>query len=218
MDVPERLHDPSVDAYKYLGFAHAMPRRPPIRFAGRDLLLSRDLSARGIRGARLVKLLKDGALVQRARGLYMAADADVTEHHSLAEVARLAPSAVVCLLSALRFHGLGTQLPSEVWLAIHVKAWRPRLTGLPVRIVHMSGAALTEGVEIRDIEHVPVRITSAAKTVADCFKFRNKIGLDVALEALREYRRQKRSLDELRRLARACRVEGVMRPYLEAIL
>lgn len=194
-----------------------MTRRP----AGgedRDLLRTRDLSARGIRGARLEKLLKEGALLQRARGLYMAADADVTEHHSLAEAARLAPKAVVCLLSALRFHGLGTQLPSEVWIAIHVKAWRPRLTGLPVRIVHMSGAALTEGVEVHDIEHVPVRITNAAKTVADCFKFRNKIGLDVALEALREYRRQKRSLDDLRRLARVCRVDRVMRPYLEAML
>lgn len=195
-----------------------MARRPPFSSENQDLLRRRDLSARGIRGARLDKLLKEGTLVQRARGLYMAADADVTEHHSLAEIARLAPNAVVCLLSALRFHDLGTQLPPEVWIAIHVKAWRPRLRGLPVRVVHMSGAALTEGVEVHDIEHVPVRITSAAKTVADCFKFRNKIGLDVALEALREYRRQKRSLDELRRLARVCRVERVMRPYLEAML
>ncbi|HET8542117.1 MAG TPA: hypothetical protein VFL83_19725 [Anaeromyxobacter sp.] len=195
-----------------------MPRRRAAAPTGRALLRRRDLSARGIRGERLDRLLREGALVQRARGLFMAADADVTEHHSLAEVARLAPNAVICLLSALRFHGLGTQLPSKVWIAIHVKAWRPRLTGLPVRIVHMSGAALTEGVELHDIEHVPVRITSAAKTVADCFKFRNKIGLDVALEALREYRRQKQSLDELRRLARVCRVERVMRPYLEAML
>jgi predicted transcriptional regulator of viral defense system len=133
-------------------------------------------------------------------------------------VARLAPNAVVCLLSALRFHGLGTQLPSEVWLAVHVKAWRPRLTGMPVRIVRMSGPALTEGVEVHEVEGVPVRMTSAAKTVADCFKFRNKIGLDVVLEALREYRRQRRSLDDLHRLARVCRVDRVMRPYLEAML
>lgn len=194
-----------------------MPRRTA-RPLKQHLLRSRDLSARGIRGARLAKLLGEGALLRRARGLYMAADADVTEHHSLAEVARLAPNAVVCLLSALRFHGLGTQLPSEVWIGIHVKAWRPRLTGLPVRIVHMSGPALTEGVEVHDIEHVPVRVTSAAKTVADCFKFRNKIGLDVALEALREFRRQKWSMEDLRRLARICRVERVMRPYLEAML
>ena len=195
-----------------------MPRRTPTGNENPDLLRRRDLSARGIRGGRLDKLLKDGTLVQRARGLYMAADADVTEHHSLAEVARLAPNAVVCLLSALRFHGLGTQLPPDVWIAIHVKAWRPRLTGLPVRIVHMSGTAFAEDVVVHDIEHVPVRITGAAKTVADCFKFRNKIGLDVALEALREYRRQKRSLGDLRRAARVCRVERVMRPYLEAML
>jgi predicted transcriptional regulator of viral defense system len=179
------------------------------------LLRARELS---VRGAQLAKLLKGGTLVQRARGLYMDADADVTEHHSLAEVARLAPNAVVCLLSALRFHGLGTQLPSEVWLAIHVKAWRPRLTGLPVHLVYMSGPALTEGVEVHEVEHVPVRVTSAAKTVADCFKFRNKIGLDVALEALRDFRGQRRSLDELHRLARVCRVERVMRPYLDATL
>ena len=162
--------------------------------------------------------MKSGAIVRLARGLYMAADAEVTEHHSLAEVARLAPNAVVCLLSALRFHGLGTQLPSEVWLAVHVKAWRPRLTGIPVRIVRMSGPALTEGIEVHEVEGVPVRMTSAAKTVADCFKFRNKIGLDVVLEALREYRRQRRSLDDLHRLARVCRVDRVMRPYLEAML
>ena len=118
----------------------------------------------------------------------------------------------------IEFHGLGTQLPSEIWIAIHVKAWRPRLTGLPVRIVHMSGPALTKGFDVHDVEHVAVRITNAAKTVADCFKFRNKIGLDVALEALREYRRQRLSLDDLHEMARVCRVERVMRPYLEAIL
>ena len=191
---------------------------PPIFHKGSGVIRARTLSARGIRGARLTKLVKSGALVRLARGLYMAADAEVTEHHSLAEVARLAPNAVVCLLSALRFHGLGTQLPSEVWLTVHVKAWRPRLTGMPVHIVRMSGRALTEGVEVHEVEGVPVRMTSAAKTMADCFKFRNKIGLDVVLEALREYRRQRRSLEDLHRLARVCRVERVMRPYLEAML
>ena len=195
-------------------------RSPPLHASHHStgVVRARALSARGVRGARLTKLVKSGAIVRLARGLYMAADAEVTEHHSLAEVARLAPNAVVCLLSALRFHGLGTQLPSEVWLAVHVKAWRPRLTGIPVRIVRMSGPALTEGVEVHEVEGVPVRMTSAAKTVADCFKFRNKIGLDVVLEALREYRRQRRSLDDLHRLARVCRVDRVMRPYLEAML
>lgn len=194
-----------------------MPPRRKGTSTPRELLRARDLAAGGIRGERLDRLLREGSLVQRARGLYMAADADVTEHHSLAEVARLAPRAVVCLLSALRFHGLGTQLPSEVWVAIHVKAWRPRLTGLPVHVVHMSGAALTEGVAVHDIEHVPVQITTPAKTVADCFKFRNKIGLDVAIESLRDYRRRRGSVDELLRYAEICRVARVLRPYLEAL-
>lgn len=148
----------------------------------------------------------------------IAADGDVTEHHTLAEVSLAAPRAVVCLLSALRFHGLGTQLPPDVWLAIPQKGWRPATRGLPVRIVYMSEASLEAGVETHDIEGVPVRITSAAKTVADCFKFRNKVGLDVALEALRDYRSSRRDLEELRRFAKVCRVDRVMRPYLEAIL
>ena len=152
------------------------------------------------------------------RALPIAADGEVTEHHTLVEVARLAPRGVVCLLSALRFHGLGTQLPPDVWLAIPLKGWRPTLRDLPVRIVYMSGAAFEAGVETHLLEGVPVRVTSAAKTVADCFKFRNKIGLDVALEALRDYRSARRDLDELRGFAKVCRVERVMRPYLEAIL
>jgi predicted transcriptional regulator of viral defense system len=196
----------------------AAARIPPNSRPRSGLARARDLAARGVRGARLTKQMRSGILVRRARGLYMAAEADVTEHHSLAEVARLAPNGIVCLLTALRFHGLGTQIPSEIWIAIHVKAWRPRLTGLPVRIVYMSGPAFTKGFDVHDVEHVAVRITSAAKTVADCFKFRNKIGLDVALEALREYRRQRLSLDDLHEMARVCRVERVMRPYLEAIL
>jgi predicted transcriptional regulator of viral defense system len=154
----------------------------------------------------------------RARkALPVAADGEVTEHHTLVEVARLAPRGVICLLSALRFHGLGTQLPPDVWLAIPLKGWRPTLRDLPVRIVYMSGAAFHEGVEIHALEGVPVRVTSAAKTVADCFKFRNKVGLDVALEALRDYRGARRDLEELRRSAKVCRVDRVMRPYLEAL-
>lgn len=181
------------------------------------LIRAGDLAAHGVRRDRLKSLVERGLLVRPARGLYVAADADVTESHTLAQVARLAPTGAVCLLSALRFHEIGTQAPSQVWLALHVKAWKPRLDPLPVRIVRMSGAALTEGVEVRVIEKVPVRITTPSKTVADCFKFRGKVGLDVAIEALREYRRSRRSLDELRRYARICRVERVMQPYLEMV-
>jgi predicted transcriptional regulator of viral defense system len=149
--------------------------------------------------------------------LPVAADADVTERHTLVEVARLAPRGVICLLSALRFHGLGTQLPPDAWLAISLKGWRPTIRDLPVRFVYMSGKAFDAGVETHRLEGIEVRVTSAAKTVADCFKFRNKIGLDVALEALRDYRGARRDLEELRRFAKVCRVERVMRPYLEAL-
>ncbi len=124
---------------------------------------------------------------------------------------------MVCLLSALQFHSLTTQAPFEVWLAVGVKARRPALASSAVRIVRFSLRALAEGIEAHQVEGVPVRITSAARTVADCFKYRNKIGLDVALEALKEYRRSRRSIDELVRAARIVRVQNVMRPYLEAV-
>jgi predicted transcriptional regulator of viral defense system len=124
---------------------------------------------------------------------------------------------VVCLLSALQFHGLGTQAPFETWLAIGVKDRKPTAHDLPLRIVRFSGAALKHGVEVHVIEGVPVRVTTVARTVADCFKYRNKIGLDVALEALREYRRSRRSIDELTRAASSVRVGNVIKPYLEAM-
>jgi predicted transcriptional regulator of viral defense system len=125
---------------------------------------------------------------------------------------------VVCLLSALQFHGLTTQSPFEVWVAIANKARAPKMEYPPLRIVRFSGAALTEGVEKHRVDGVTVRVTSVAKTVADCFKYRNKIGLDVALEALREAWNAKRvSIDDLWHYAQVCRVANVMRPYLEAL-
>jgi len=152
------------------------------------------------------------------RGLYRLAQAETSEYITLAEAAKLVPNGVVCLLSALSFHGLTTQIPHEVWMAIDVKARRPKVAGVPLRIVRFSGKALTAGVEIHRIDGVPVKITCLAKTVADCFKYRNKIGLDVALEALRECRRQRKcSLEDLWHYAKICRVANVMKPYLEAI-
>lgn len=177
-----------------------------------------DLRAKGIAPVYLTRLVRSGALVRVGRGLYSLADGAPTADRTVVEAARHVPRGVVCLLSALRLHGLTTQMPPAVWMAINVKARRPGAAGPPLEIVRMSGLALTQGIEERTLEGVRVRLYSPAKTVADCFKFRNKIGLDVALEALREYRRQKRGLDELRRLARVCRVERVMRPYLEAML
>ena len=139
-------------------------------------------------------------------------------HHSFAEVSRRIPSGIICLLSALQFHGLTTQLPYEVWIAIDRKQWRPKTDDLPVRIVRFSGEALSTGFERHKIEGVPVKIYGPAKTVADCFKYRNKIGTDVAVEALRTcINERKCSRDEIWRFAQVCRVARVMRPYIEAI-
>ena len=177
-----------------------------------------DLERYGIPRVYLTRLCQKGLVERVGRGLYRLARAETSEYITLAEAAKLVPNGVVCLLSALSFHGLTTQIPHEVWMAIDVKARRPKVAGVPLRIVRFSGKALTAGVEIHRIDGVPVKITCPAKTVADCFKYRNKIGLDVALEALRECRRQRKcSLEDLWHYAKICRVANVMKPYLEAI-
>jgi predicted transcriptional regulator of viral defense system len=182
------------------------------------MLRPRDLTARGIPRVYLKRLEDRGLLVKEARGLYLLPGFELTENHGLAEACKRVPRGVVCLLSALQFHKLTTQAPSEVWLALDRKARAPTVGSLPLRLVRMSGKALTQGVEEHRIEGVPVKVYKAAKTVADCFKYRNKIGLDVALEALREYKQKHRSgMDDLWRFAKICRVERVMRPYLEAM-
>jgi predicted transcriptional regulator of viral defense system len=179
----------------------------------------RDLTRLGLRREYVQRLAKSGALVRVARGLYAVPDAEVSAQRSLAEVARTVPAGIVCLLSALRFHGLTTQAPPEIWVALDTHAWKPRRTPFPVRTVYFSGAALTQGVETHKIDGVPVRIYSAAKTVADCFKYRNKIGSEVAVEALKDYlQKHRRGADALWRFAKICRVSNVMRPYLEAAM
>ncbi len=183
------------------------------------VLRPRDLKVYGIPGSYLHRLYRRGLLERVSRGLYALPNSAVTEHHSLVEAVRQAPRAVVCLLSALRFHGLTTQTPFEVWLAIGSKDWQPKIDYPAIRFVRFSGKAFTEGVETYDIEGVPVKIYNPAKTVADCFKYRNKIGLDVALEALRDCLDQRKcSVNELWRYAEICRVSNIMRPYLEAML
>jgi predicted transcriptional regulator of viral defense system len=178
----------------------------------------RDLDSHGIPREYLVRLCRKGLVQRVGRGLYTVVDADLSEHHSLAEASKKIPHGVICLLSALRFHGLTTQAPFEVWIAIDVKARKPRSDGPPLRIVRFSGAALDSGIEDQLIQGVTVRVYSAAKTVADCFKYRNKIGLDVALEALRECWRERRcTMDDLWADAKICRVSNVMRPYLESL-
>lgn len=178
-----------------------------------------DLSEHGVRRGYLYRLHKRGLVERIGRGLYVLRDAGVTENRSIVEACKKLPHGVVCLLSALRLHELTTQNPFEVWMAIDRKARIPEPDGIKLRIVRFSGEALTAGVEIRRIEEVPAKVYSIAKTVADCFKYRNKIGLDVALEALREARRKRAcTVDELWNYAKICRVTNVIRPYLEAVV
>ncbi len=182
------------------------------------VLRVRDLTARGIHPEVLRRLLKRGVVIRTGRGLYTLAEVAPTENRTLAEVCKWVPAGVVCLLSALRFHGLTTQAPHEVWLAIPPRAWAPKVTSPEVRLVRFSGAALTGMVEEHEVEGAAVRVYGPAKTVADCFKYRNKIGVDVAVEALRDcWQKRRASADELWRYAKICRVANVMRPYMEAI-
>jgi predicted transcriptional regulator of viral defense system len=183
----------------------------------RGIVRTGDLERLGIPRIYLSRLVRRGDLQQLGRGLYAVPTHGKTGHVSLAEVATVVPTSVICLLSALAYHQLGTQLPHQVWIAIGSKARAPSRVSVQLRIVRMSGQALTAGIETHRIEGVRVRVYGPAKTVADCFKFRNKIGLDVAVEALRAYRRKRGNMDDLWRYARICRVSRVMQPYLEAV-
>ena len=177
----------------------------------------RDLEALGIHRSVLRSWLRSGAAERVGRGVYRRTDTEPSEHETIALVAARVPQAVVCLLTALRVHGLGTQAPREIWIAIDRKARKPQLGGLPVRVVRFSGPMLTCGVETREIQGLPVQITSPARTVVDCFRYRNKIGLDVALEAMREVLATRRaSIPEILRIAEVGRVRRVIEPYVEA--
>lgn len=189
-----------------------------LRLARKGPVRARDLDEAGIPRAYLRRLCERGLLEQVDRGLYRLTDAPVTELHSLAEVAKRVPHAIVCLLSALQVHGLTTEAPHAVWILIDRHARQPKVSYPKLEIVRASGPAREHGVEKRTIEGVPVRLTTPAKTVADCFRYRRHLGLDVALEALREYLRRKRGgVDALVAAARADRVYALMRPYLEAL-
>ncbi len=182
------------------------------------VLRPRDLAPHGIPREYLTRLHARGVLQRPARGLYVLANAHTDENQSLLEACKRVPHGVVCLLSALRFHKLTTQAPFEVWLGIGVKSRLPKVEYPPLRIVRFSGPALTEGVREHVIRGVRVRVTTPARTVVDCFKYRNKVGLDVALEALRDCRKKRKaSIDELHHAAQARRMANVMRPYLEAL-
>ena len=178
-----------------------------------------DVQSLGIHHEYLRQLCTEGKLERVGRGLYVLPDADVTAHHGLVQASKAVPKGVICLLSALRFHEIGTQVPHEVWIAIDRRAARPRIIYPKMHIVRFSAKALIEGIDEHNIEGILVKIYNPAKTVSDCFKYRNKIGLDVALEALREViRRRKCKIEELWEYAKICRVTKVMRPYMEAIV
>jgi len=185
----------------------------------RGVITAREVVRAGIHSQQLTRLVAEKVLERVARGQYRLAGRLVTEHHGLAVVARAVPKGVICLLSALSVHGIGTQLPAEVWVAIERRARGPVLTHPPLRVVRFGGRAFTHGVETHRFEGESVRVYGVAKTLADLFKYRNKIGLDVPLEALREaWRGRTFTMEELDHAARVCRVERVMRPYVEALV
>lgn len=181
------------------------------------ILSHSDLVRSGLHPQQIKRLCQQGGLEKVARGLYQTPESQISEWHDITVAASAIPRGVVCLLSALRLHGLTTQIPREVWIAIESKAAKPRLSYPRVRIVRMSKTSLASGIQIKNIDGVQVKAFSAAKTVADCFKFRHKIGVDVAIEALKDYLRLKKgTIDELWRFAQIDRVAMVIQPYLEA--
>jgi predicted transcriptional regulator of viral defense system len=184
----------------------------------KGMVRAHELAELGVEGQTLQQLLRSGAVVRISRGLYAAPDRALNEHDQLAQLAIKHPHLVFCLLTALQIHGLTTQAPHDVWVAISPNARAPKVSYPPLRIVRLSDPGLgLEQITLDGVMHIPV--TSVAKTVADCFKFRNKIGLDIALEALRDAWRQKKvTMDALWESAQLCRVANVMRPYLESLV
>jgi predicted transcriptional regulator of viral defense system len=183
----------------------------------RGIIRARDLAKHGIPRWTLSRLCENGDLVRVGRGIYRYARHRPTEHHSLVEACVRVPKGVVCLLSSLRFHELTTQLPHEVWMAVP-NHWLPKVDHPAIRFHFFSGDAYRTGIEEHNIEGQKVRVYDPAKTVVDCFKFRNKIGIDVAMEALRDSLSSKKAnVNDIWRNARLCRMTEVMRPYMEAI-
>jgi predicted transcriptional regulator of viral defense system len=191
-----------------------------LELAQRQRLLSAaDVRAHGWSPQLLVKLEQGGKLQRISRGLYSLPDSPMSEYQSLIEVCRRVPKAVVCLLSALQFHEIGTQLPFEVWIALPEATQTPALDNPVLRIARLRGEAYSEGIETV-VEHgSAIRVYSVAKTITDCFKFRHKVGLDVALEALKDaWRQRKLDMNQVTHFARINRVEKVMQPYLETVV
>ena len=184
----------------------------------KGIVRPREIEALGISREYLLRLHRQGKLSRTGRGIYTLPDAAITERHSYAEVGKRVPEAVLCLLSALVFHEITTQSPASVWIALGKGARKPAILSPSLRVVRLTEPSLSEGVEEHTVEGVAVRVYSVAKTVADCFKFRNKVGLDVAIEALKDSLRQKKAtINDIYRYAKICRVSNVIRPYMEAL-
>jgi len=197
------------------------PQRRLLELLSRDALLrARDAAAEGVHPETLNRMARAGILERVGPGRYrLAAPANATENHDMVLASRAVPTAIVCLLSALRFHNIGTQLPHQVWLAVPRGTRVPRLSHPPVHVTRISRSLFEQGVENHRLEGHVVRIYGLPRTIADCFRFRNTVGLDVALEALQEAWRSRRlNLDELHRVAKLLRVNRVMQPYLETIV
>ena len=179
---------------------------------------TRELAAAGVPQRVLMGMVARGRLRRVGRGLYTGVDASPSAHQSVIEVTKQAPKAVVCLLSALEIHEVGVQAPFDVWIALPAGTHAPRGTGTAMRVTRLSGTAFSEGIETVILDGAPVRVYNLAKTITDCFKLRSKVGLDVALEALREgWKARKVTMDDLWRYAKVNRMTNVMRPYLEAL-
>lgn len=184
----------------------------------KGMLRPSDLNEAGLARVVLTRLTATGQLEKVGRGLYRLPQTQASEFESLITIAIKVPQAVFCLLTALQFHGLTTQLPRQIWIAMPRGSHTPTIDYPPVKMVQFTGAAYAEGVEVVERDQVKLKVYGVAKTIADCFKQRNKIGIDVALEALKDARAQKKvSANDLWHFAKVCRVANVMRPYLEAL-
>lgn len=205
---------------KYRGFVLRSEIESRLRaiLQGVSLIRTRDLETQGLSRNQIQRMAERGLLEKVGRGLYRNPEANLSERADLVQAARRVPGGVLCLLSALRFHGLTTQNPFEVWMAVGSKAWRPRPAHPPLRLLYLNPASLREGVEEHVVDGERIKVFSAARTVVDCFRFRSKVGTDTAVEALRDYRRRHpKALDAVWRQAERARMTRVMTPYLEAL-
>lgn len=205
--------------YQYNGMKKGLSEEILELIKQKGVLRPRDLDAPAIPRTYLQRLYQRGTIIKIGRGLYTLPDIHITENHTFAEAAKRIPNGIICLLSALSFHGLTSQIPFEAWMAIDRKSRLPKVDYPSIRFVRFSAQALTEGVEKHVIDGVQVKVYNASKTVADCFKYRNKIGIDVAIEALKDcWSQRKCTMDEIWKFSRICRVDNVMKPYIQSLL